>query len=195
MRLICSGLLLGMVACGAKEEALSDFDFAPPSRRPQARAVAEIDAAARSGLQVGERLGSVLTYPSAALGQTVVQAVAESPNNARAYVIDEEGEITETQQFAEREQRALFAAFGRLTPSLFDKQLQLLDTDTVTVDLIVTTDLPEPERPYDGTDLLTPIEEYEAWTRTHAEAQVSRIAAAKRDVLQLLQSNEGGCHV
>lgn len=39
----------------------------------------------------------------------------------------------------------------------------------VAVEIMVAADLPEPQRPYDGTDTAVPIEEFEAWTRAHAD--------------------------
>lgn len=130
-------------------------------------------------------------YSAAGLGHSIVQLVAESSNNARAIVIDEDGEVTETQTFWARERAAQQLRFGKLTPALFERQAPLSDSDSLTVDIMVLTDLPEPERPYDGTDVVTPIEEFEAWSRAHANAQVARIATSKARVLDLLGSNDG----
>ena len=45
----------------------------------------------------------VAVYPALGLGRTVVQVVAESSTNARAFVVDEDDTVTETQTFWDRE--------------------------------------------------------------------------------------------
>ncbi len=88
------------VGCNSgSETGLTRFDFAASTRSPRGLSVEEIDHAARVGLHDDEWLDSVATYSARGIGHTIVQVVSESPTNTRAYVVDEDGQVTETQVF------------------------------------------------------------------------------------------------
>jgi hypothetical protein len=139
-------------------------------------------------------LQSVAVFSVPGIGQNVVQVVAASDDDARAYVVDEDGAVLETQVFWANERRARTERFGKLSPSLFAMQVAMSPADTLRVKLAVLTDLPEPQLPYDGTDQQVSIEEFENWTRAHTNAQVARIAIAKQRVLQVLAENNAVVH-
>jgi len=116
--------------------------------------------------------------------------VVGSPEDSRAYVVDEDGRIASTQEFWASEGTAREQRFGKLTPDLFELQANLTSTDSIAVTVMVAADVPEPQRPYDGTDKVVSIDEFEQWTSDHSRAQQLRIAAAKSRVLKLLSDNE-----
>ncbi len=171
-------------ACGVRRAAgFEPYDFQFSTRQPRQLSSAEIRAAAQRGLRPGENIASTASFAAPGIGHTVVQVVTQTIDDSRAYIVDEDGQIVETQLFWAEERAARIRRFGKLTPSLFQKVSQLDSQQLTTVDVMVYADLPEPELPYDGTDRQTSIEEYEEWTRSHSDAQVARIAQAKQRLI------------
>src|SRR5215207_2811974 len=163
-RRMVMAVLTGMTAlagCAPTNERPSRFEFSGTTRMPRVLTTTGVNAAARSGLRSGERISSSVTRVAHGLGQTVVEVVAETDNNSRAYVVDEDGNISETQLFWAQERAAQIQRFGKLTPVLFEKQLNMASTETITVDITVLTDLPEPQLPFDGQDQKVAIAEFE----------------------------------
>lgn len=102
--------------------------------------------------------------------------------------MDEDGVVEPTQQFFQRERLARLARFGRMTPTLFAQQATLTDSDSVDAVIMVAADVPEPTRPYDGTDFAVSTTEYEAWLTDQANAQIARIRSSKARMLALLDA-------
>lgn len=195
MSLRCLALLPLFCGCGfegvqSREdgEAASSgpFQFAPASRFPRHVSEREAQLQARSNLISGEALVSVSTEPALGLGQMSIHVVATDGENARAFVIDEDGYVSDPVAFRAREQEAAFQRFGRLSPELFNEMSATPPDGRLDVEVFVYADVPEPQLPYDGTDRYVPIEDYEAWFNAHAEAQVVRIAASKQRIRNYL---------
>jgi hypothetical protein len=186
-------VFLAVVLLGCQPPQMNDgsapYEFVTSGRRPRIRAASEVDAAARMGLRTNERLASVGTFRAFGIGHTVVQVVAESARNARAYVVDEDGLVLTTKEFWAKERSARQVRFGKMTPELFDSQQGLSPNAMIEVDVMIAADVPQPQRPFDGTNQYVPIQSYKAWIAAHSQAQQARIAAAKADVLNLLASH------
>lgn len=75
------------------------YAFEASIRFPTRLSAADIDGAARSALRQGEVLASVATYPAWGIGQSVVQVVAKTDSDSRAYVVDEDGVVLQTEEF------------------------------------------------------------------------------------------------
>ncbi|MDB4958913.1 MAG: hypothetical protein JWO36_6482, partial [Myxococcales bacterium] len=135
-------------------------------------------------------VSSATAMDAVGLEQSVVQIVAETSDNARAYVIDETGRIEDTKTFWDRERIARNDRYGKMAPELFAQaQLTSSSNDMITVDIMVVADVPEPQLPYDGTDKYVPITEFEQWFNAQSIAQQPRISAAKTHLLNVLASH------
>jgi len=165
-----SWLIVGGLLSACAYEDSSQYDFAPIARHPAPVSGPEVAARAQSGLRPGEITTSVATFAAHGVGQTVVQVVAETPDDARAYVVDEDGNIESTQSFWRRERDARIAHFGRMTPELFARQATMDPTVVIDVEILLRADLPEPMLPEDGTDKIVSISRFEQWTTDHARA-------------------------
>lgn len=167
------------------------YDFQPSSRSPSQLTPEQINAFAVSGLRVGETVSSVSTRTAPGIGHTVVLVVATTADDSRAYVVDEDGVVLPTQEFWARESEAHYRRFGRMSAELFAVQAAMEPSSFIEVSIMVRATTPEPERPYDGTELAVPIAELAAWSRQHADAQVARVTLAKARVRTLLDEHGG----
>jgi hypothetical protein len=193
VRVCVSGVLaIGVNGCselGARSSELGAHDpypFQAEARTPRSLTAAEIEAAAALTTRPGDIVRSVAPYVAPGIGQTVVRVVVENDVGAYGFVVDEDGTIEATQDFWAREREARVARFGKMIPELFALQASLAASDQLEVDVMVYADVPEPELPFDGTERIVSIEEFEDWTRNHSRNQQERIVAAKSRVLTLL---------
>ena len=152
---VFSSVLVVCVLSGCQpptNDGLTPYSFIVSSRQPRVLTANEIDAAARSGLRANEKIASVGMFRASGIGHTIVQVVAESPRNARAYVVDEDGLVLPTNEFWAKERAARRLRFGKMSPELFEYQQALTANTIIDVDIMIAADVPQPQRPYDGTD-------------------------------------------
>ena len=181
------------VACGLSLVACDQIGQSGDSMRsPRAIAPLEARAIAQRALRSNEQgmtIRSVTTYPAPGLGQTATQVVIDDGESSTAFVVDEDGVRIPTEVFWRREQAALLARFGKLTPELAAIQAAAPADELVDVEIQAAIDVPQPELPYDGTDQKVSTEEFERWSSTHAKAQAVRIRSQKAELRAFLQSN------
>ena len=170
-------------------EDLHPYSFQEEVRLPHALTSDEVIRKARAAIKPDERLLSAAQYDASGIGQSVVLVIATTDTQDRAFVIDENNETQPTDEFWAREREARIARFGRMAPTLFTRQAPLQSNDTIDVVISLAADLPEPQRPYDGTDRYVSVAAYEAWLADNAAAQIARIRVAKSRVLGLLATH------
>lgn len=188
-------LLVGAVATGSAfgcypDQSPENFQFRAVTRKPGELSTTLVEALATSGLHPGETIGTVATYRADGLGQTVVQVMVDSPE-PRAYVVDEEGNIYPTEVFWRMNQAAQHERYGKMTPELFSHYSQMGNDDSVTIEIQVAADVPEPLLPYDGTDVRVSLSEYEDWFNGHARTVEEHLAQTKAPLLAFITEHGG----
>lgn len=116
-----------------------------------------------------------------------VQAVYRDGNADYGFVVDETGQRFSTEEFWRQERKARRLKFGRLTSDLFSQLPSLARTDeSIVVELQIAANVPVPMIPGGPTERRATIDEFDAWTRAHADAVVVAIRPAKDPVIKEL---------
>ncbi|MCX5744719.1 MAG: hypothetical protein NT062_19705 [Proteobacteria bacterium] len=179
LRIAAAALLTA--ACSSSEPRLTPFAFSA-AHSTDAMPAEQLDGIVRANIRSDETISESHVLDARGLGTTVVQVVAQSADDSRAFVVYGDGTISDTETYHRRETSAYFARFGRMSTDLFGAQAVLRPDERIDVVIWFNVDLPEPMLPHDAEPGVA-IETFETWTSEHARAQGLRIASATEPMI------------
>ncbi|MBE7451108.1 MAG: hypothetical protein HS111_20095 [Kofleriaceae bacterium] len=166
----------------------------PELRGPRAhQAAAEIQPSeAAAFLRPAESLHELVTVRSSALAAPFAVVVASTPTAARSFAIVE-GQVVSTEAAWRSLADARAVAFGRMTERLYAQQVERDVGDSIEFDVVVRSTAIPSTPPYDGTDILVSVGEFENHLRATRDARAVTLRQDKARVLEWLEAQ--GAHV
>lgn len=139
-----------------------------------------------SRLRPGETLRETLPWVFPFTGRSIAVGVAVSSSGARRFEVDLDDTEVSLERLAEAEAEAKRERFGKMSPELFDAQVNLSDEDPIEFTVYVIANTTPTSLPYDGTDQAVAVEELNEHIRAHRALVAGELADAKRPLLTWL---------